>query len=150
MGSHPPGHAELSAALFGKTRRAVLGLLLARPDERFYLRQIVRAVRCGQGGVQREVRRLVSAGIILRMGRDRIAFYQANVVCPVFGELRGLVLKTAGAGDVLPEAGPSREARSIAPGAPVRRASRPVIRAPSRRPGESSRDWTERMPPELL
>jgi len=149
MGSHPPGHAELSAALFGKTRRAVLGLLLARPDETFYLRQIVRAVRCGQGGVQREVRRLVSAGIILRMGRDRIAFYQANVACPVFGELRGLVLKTAGAGDVPRAAGPAGgRGPGVRPRPVERRSARPPGRA--RRPRQITRTWLDNMPSELL
>ncbi|MGB9626146.1 MAG: hypothetical protein ACPMAQ_14935, partial [Phycisphaerae bacterium] len=47
---------NLSSALFGKTRRAVLALLFGHPDESFYLRQVVRAVAAGQGAVQRELR----------------------------------------------------------------------------------------------
>ncbi len=39
MGAKNPA-ADMAGALFGKTRRAVLGLLYARPDETFYLRQI--------------------------------------------------------------------------------------------------------------
>lgn len=91
----------LSSALFGKTRRAVLALLYAHPDESFYLRQIARFVEGGQGGVQRELQRLTDAQIIRRTVRGRTAFYQANRDCPIFPELHGLVLKTAGVLEVL-------------------------------------------------
>lgn len=91
----------LSSALFGRTRRTILALLYAHPDESFYLRQIARFVEGGQGGVQRELRRLTDAQIIRRNVRGRTAFYQANRVCPIFPELHGLVLKTAGVVEVL-------------------------------------------------
>jgi uncharacterized protein len=93
--------AGLSSALFGRTKRAILALLFSHPDESFYLRQIVRIVAAGQGGVQRELQRLAEAGIITRAVRGRTAFYQANRDCPVFAELHGLVLKTAGVADVV-------------------------------------------------
>lgn len=90
-----------SAALFGKAQQAVLGLLFSRPDESFYVREIVRATRVGQGAVQRELKRLDEAGIIERVDRGRQVFYQANRQCPVFAELQGLVVKTCGVADVL-------------------------------------------------
>jgi predicted nucleotidyltransferase len=95
---------DLAASLFGKTRRAVLALLYAHPDEAFYLRQVVRALGAGQGAVQRELHRLCVAGILTREGRGREVYYRANRECPVFPELRGLMLKTAGMGDVLRKA----------------------------------------------
>ena len=101
MGATRSAHTDLSSALFGKTRRAVLALLFSNPDEAFYLRQIVRRVRSGQGGMQRELQRLVDARVILRTVRGRTTFYQANRACPVFNELRGLVIKTAGVAEVL-------------------------------------------------
>lgn len=91
----------LSSALFGKARQAVLALLYSRPDESFYLRQVARATGAGQGSVQRELRRLVDAGIIVRSGRGRQVYYQANRHCPIFAELQGLMMKTAGMADVL-------------------------------------------------
>ena len=92
---------DVGSALFGKTRRAVLGLLYARPDETFYLRQITREVQAGQGAVQRELQRLVDAGLLTREARGREIHYRANRVCPIFAELHGLVLKTVGLADVL-------------------------------------------------
>ena len=87
--------------MFGKARRAVLGLLYARPDEAFYVRQITREVQAGQGAVQRELKRLVDAGLLTREARGREVHYRANRACPIFAELHGLVLKTVGLADVL-------------------------------------------------
>ena len=57
--------------LFGKTRRAVLGLLLGRPEETFYLRQIARLTGAAVGALQRELKILVEMGIIVREVSDR-------------------------------------------------------------------------------
>jgi predicted nucleotidyltransferase len=92
---------DLGSALFGKTRRAVLGLLYARPDEAFYLRQIIRDAEAGQGAVQRELERLARAGIVVREARGREIYYRANRACPVFAELHGLAVKTVGLADIL-------------------------------------------------
>ena len=61
----------ISSALFGATRRAVLGLLFGQPHESFYLREIARRVRSGQGAVQRELGRLAAAGIATRTRKGR-------------------------------------------------------------------------------
>jgi len=95
---------NLSMTLFGKTRRAVLSLLYGHADESFYLRQIAPIARVGLGAAQREVKQLSDAGILHRVVRGRQVYYQANRHCPVFGELKSLVLKTAGAAAVLTSA----------------------------------------------
>lgn len=93
--------SSLSSALFGRARRAVLGLLFTHADESFYLREIARKLDLGLGAAQREVQRLWQAGILCRTARGREVFYQANPDCPIFKELRGLAIKTAGVFDVL-------------------------------------------------
>ena len=103
MSTALPG-SNLSTALFGRTRRAILAQLYGHPDEAYYLRQLVRSAGLGLGAVQREVTRLAGAGIIQRTARGRQVYYQANPECPLFGELKSLVVKTAGVGDVLREA----------------------------------------------
>jgi len=97
-------HESMAAALFGRARRAVLGLLYTHPDESFYVRQVVRAAGVGQGAVQRELRRLAAAGIIERERNGRQVYYRANRACPVFDELHALMVKTAGLADVLRQA----------------------------------------------
>ncbi len=96
-----PENDSLSVTLFGKTRRAVLSLLYGHADEAFYVRQITRVAGVGVGAVQRELEQLLNAGIVIRMIRGRQVYYQANPDCPVFLELKNLVLKTAGAATVI-------------------------------------------------
>lgn len=95
---------RVAASLFPKSRRAVLGLLYGQPDRAFYLRQIVDLSGLGVGHVQRELKRLVEGGIILRSEQGRHVYFQANEHCPVYAELRGIVTKTVGAVVVLREA----------------------------------------------
>ncbi|MFC1515786.1 winged helix-turn-helix domain-containing protein [Thermodesulfobacteriota bacterium] len=92
---------SLSQTLFGKARRAVLALLYSHVDESFYLRQIARAAGVGMGAVQREVKKLSDAGIIRRRVSGRQVYYQANPECPVYDELKSLVIKTVAVGDIL-------------------------------------------------
>ena len=92
---------NLSSALFGKTRRAVLGLLYGRADETFYLRQIERLAGVGLGPLQRELKQLTNAGILNRSVRGQNVYYQANPDCPIFDELKSLVIKTVGVGDLI-------------------------------------------------
>lgn len=92
---------KLSEILFGKTRQAVLSLLYGHADESFYLRQILRVAGGGMGAVQRQVNALVDAGIILRIKKGKQIYYQANSRSPVFNELKSIIMKTAGIGDIL-------------------------------------------------
>jgi predicted nucleotidyltransferase len=82
----------------------VLGWLLGHPDEAFYLRQIVRHAGVGQGAVQRELDSLTRAGLIMRSARGRQVYFQANRESPLFSDLQGVFLKTAGMADVLRDA----------------------------------------------
>jgi predicted nucleotidyltransferase len=92
---------NLLQSLFGRTRCALLTLFFGRPDESFYVREVVRHARVGQGAVQRELDRLTACGLVRRQVRGRHVYYQANGDCPVFAELHGLVVKTAGVADVV-------------------------------------------------
>ena len=96
-----PDSDYLSKTLFSKTRRAVLSLLYSHVDDAYYLRQIVRAAGVGLGTVQRELKQLSDAGIIRRIVRGHLVYYQANPQCPVFAEVKNLVVKTVGVGAAL-------------------------------------------------
>ena len=92
---------NLSTALFGKTKRALLSLFFSNPEESFYLRQIARITAAGQGSVQRELKKMAEAGIIERFEQGRQVYFRAKRNCPIFDELKGLILKTAGLVEVL-------------------------------------------------
>jgi len=81
--------------------RVILATLYGRPDEEFYLRELARVAATTASSLQRDLAALVSAGIILRAVRGHQVYFRANRACPVFDELRGLVVKTFGIVDVL-------------------------------------------------
>jgi predicted nucleotidyltransferase len=85
---------SISNALFSKVQQRVLALIFGQPERSFYQSEIVRRVRSGTGAVERELSRLQSSGLISveRIGNQK--HFRANRDSPVFGELRGLVLKT--------------------------------------------------------
>ena len=102
MGTLVPNMSTtLSEALFGKTRNAVLSLFFTNVDEDYFLREVVRRTGMGQGAVQRELKKLADAKIILRQDRGRQSYYRANKACPIYDELHGLAIKTAGVAEQL-------------------------------------------------
>ncbi len=94
MGMKGEDMTGLGEVLFSKTQRQLLGLLFGNPDRSFFLNEIVRLAEVGIGGVSRELDRLSKAGLltVTKVGNQK--HYQANPKSPIFGELRGIVLKT--------------------------------------------------------
>jgi predicted nucleotidyltransferase/DNA-binding transcriptional ArsR family regulator len=84
---------KLYSYLFNKTRRNLLALLFGRPDESFYVNQIVQRLGNGSGAVQRELKMMTEAGIVVREKKGNLVYYQANEKCPIFEELKSLVQK---------------------------------------------------------
>ncbi len=102
IGKHEP--SALAAALFGKTRQAVLALFFGHSDESFYVREVVRLVGAGHGAVQRELRQLAASGIIKRSVDGHQVYYRANAESAIFEDLCGLITKTAGAASAFADA----------------------------------------------
>lgn len=98
---YAPNSDRIAEALFGQTKRRVLGLLFGRPGQSFYLRQIVRETGAGIGAVQRELAHLAEADLIQRSPHGNQVHFTANTHSPVYEELRKLLAKTAGLADVL-------------------------------------------------
>ena len=69
-------------------------LLFGQPARSFFASELIRLTGSGSGAVQRELKRLVSSGLVTvnRIGRQK--HFQANPDCPVFDELCAMVRKT--------------------------------------------------------
>ena len=88
-------------ALFPRTRQAILATTFMDSGREWYLNDLARAVSLPPSSLQREVANLVDAGL-LRCRRDgNRVYYRAEEGHPIFGDLRGLLLKTAGLRDIL-------------------------------------------------
>jgi predicted nucleotidyltransferase len=95
------GTTSIADALFTKTQQRVLSMLFGNPERSYYLSEIVALAGAGSGAVQRELARLEDAGLVTaeRIGNQK--HFRATPDSPVYEELRGIVLKTAGLTDIL-------------------------------------------------
>jgi len=92
---------DLGTLFFGAYRRQVLALLLLHPDESFHLRELARVTNTQPGTLRRELAQLADAGVLSRERIGNLVRYKANIDCPIYDELRGILKKTAGAADIL-------------------------------------------------
>ena len=99
-----PQAPRLVDTLFGAYRRQILGLLLLRPDESFYVREIGRLTGVPAGSLHRELKLLSDTGLLSRSAGGNQVRYQVDRTCPIQEELTGIFRKTAGLADVLREA----------------------------------------------
>ena len=88
-------------ALLPKTRQGILAALLVQPGKAWYVSELARRMGVPSSSLQRELQNLTAAGILKTHRQGRMAYYQANADSPLFPDLHGLLLKTAGLVDVL-------------------------------------------------
>lgn len=104
MRTHSQAQPRLVETLFGAYRRRILGLLLLRPDESFYVREIARLIGVPAGSLHRELTLLANAGLLARTTSGNQVRYQVDHACPIREELTGIFRKTTGLADVLRDA----------------------------------------------
>jgi predicted nucleotidyltransferase len=96
-----PSKTDLGTLFFGAYRQRVLGLLLLHPDESFHLREIARLTDTQPGTLRRELALLADAGVLHGETAGNQKHYRANAACPIYEELRSILVKTSGVADVL-------------------------------------------------
>ena len=98
-----PLQIGLADALFSGVQQRLLALIFIHPEESFYTRQIVKALRSGTGAVGRELAKLEQSGLVSveRIGNQK--HYRANRSAPIFEELQSIIRKTVGLHDPLKE-----------------------------------------------
>ena len=88
-------------ALFPKTRQGLLATLYMDAAREWYLSDLARRLGVPPSSLQRELAKLVAAGILRRRDDGNRCYYSAQSESPIFADLYGLLLKTAGLKDVL-------------------------------------------------
>lgn len=91
--------------LFGsKTRVTLLAKLLMNPEKSFYIRELSRELNIPYSMLYKEEKNLVSLNIINEENKGKVTLVSINKSLPYFGELKNLLVKTAGLGDLLKNA----------------------------------------------
>ena len=88
-------------ALFPKTKQGLLAALVLHPEKWWYLSDLAKHLRTSPSSVQRELRSLVEAGILIRRTEGKRVYFRPDAQCPILPELQGIFLKTSGLVDVL-------------------------------------------------
>jgi predicted nucleotidyltransferase len=91
-----PQKASLAEALFSRVQLRVLAILFGQPDRQFSASELIRLAASGSGAVQRELKRLADARLVEVTTSANRKLYRANRKSPLFEDLHGLILKTAG------------------------------------------------------
>lgn len=95
---------SIAHALFTTSQCQLFRWLFGEPQRSFHLRELSRLTGLGSASLQRELRKLVTAGLLRveQVGNQRR--FTANPESPVFEELISLVRKTLGIAPMLAEA----------------------------------------------
>jgi DNA-binding transcriptional ArsR family regulator len=91
-------------ALIGTTRQKVLAQTHLHPDRWWYLHELARALGLRPSSIQRELKVLFEAGILLRRQDGNRIYLKADLACPIFHEIQTMLIKTVGLVDLLKEA----------------------------------------------
>jgi predicted nucleotidyltransferase len=83
--------------LFGsRVKGRALSWLFTHTEQEFFVRQLAGILGEDPTNLSREMARLERLGILTSARRGNLKYFRVNPDCPFFGELKGLVLKTAG------------------------------------------------------
>ena len=95
---------SIASALFSDSQASLFRWLFGQPDRSYHLSELRRLTELGSASLQRELNRLVDAGLILSERVGNLRRFQANPQSPVYAELVALTRKTLGAAPLLREA----------------------------------------------
>lgn len=79
-----------------RARIEILKLFIFNPLDRFYQRQVSLRSKQPIRAVQREVEKLERIGLIKKSIAGNRIYYSADRACPIYGELKSIIFKTAG------------------------------------------------------
>jgi predicted nucleotidyltransferase len=82
----------------------VLAATVVPPDREWYLSDLAAHLRVSPSSLQRTLRKLTDAGILLRREDRGRVYYRADPECPILPELTGILTKTVGVADRLRDA----------------------------------------------
>lgn len=84
-----------------KLRKELLRHFFSRPGERFYLRELERTLGLSVANIRRELKKLEAIGLFASQKVGNLTYFSLNKKCPLYHEIRSIVLKTAAFGDVI-------------------------------------------------
>ena len=86
----------IASALFSNSQAKLFPWLFGQPQRVYHLNELRRLSGLGSASLQRELNRLVEAGLVDARTVGNLRQFQANALAPVFDELVAITHKTLG------------------------------------------------------
>lgn len=93
----------LSTLITSKSRVEILTWFVTHPGERFHYMQLAQLLKASRPSIQKELKRLEGAGLLLSQKEANVRFYWINQDHPLYPEIKNIVFKTVGLADFLRE-----------------------------------------------
>ena len=75
---------SIAAALFSDSQTRVLRWLFVQPERGIHLNELLRLTGLGSASLQRELNKLVNAGLVRSVRVGNLRTFQANAESPIF------------------------------------------------------------------
>jgi predicted nucleotidyltransferase len=95
---------SIASALFSDSQSRLFKWVFGQPQRSYHLNELRRLTGLGSASLQRELGRLVSAGLVRSEKVGNLRLFRVNQESPVYEELAGLTRKTLGAQQLLSDA----------------------------------------------
>jgi predicted nucleotidyltransferase len=95
---------EIQALISSNIRIALLKILALNPDSAFNINELSRRTQFSLRGVEKELKNLLSGGILKREIIGNQHRYQLDPRCPILQEIKGIITKTVGVVELIKNA----------------------------------------------
>jgi predicted nucleotidyltransferase len=95
---------DIRALISSKIRIEILRILSLYPDSKYYINELSRKTAFSPRGVEKELKNLLAGGILKNEVSGNQHRYQLDPRCPIYLEIKNLIVKTVGIADVIKHA----------------------------------------------
>jgi predicted nucleotidyltransferase len=92
---------DIHHLISSKIRVEILNVLALNPESSFNINELSRVTGFSLRGVDRELKNLLSGGLLRREISGNQHRYQLDPACPIHKEVKGIIAKTIGIADIL-------------------------------------------------
>lgn len=95
---------DIRALISSKIRIEILRILSLNPDSKYNINELSRITEFSPRGVEKELKNLLSGGILKKEVAGNQHRYQLDALCPIYLEIKNMIIKTIGIADVIKKA----------------------------------------------
>jgi predicted nucleotidyltransferase len=95
---------DVRTLISSKTRIEILKILALNPESTFNINELSRRTGFSLRGVEKELKNLLTGGILRREVSGNQHLYQLDQLCPIYQEIKAIITKTVGLTELVKQA----------------------------------------------